>query len=57
MTSKQIETVAPHELSTNAWLKMIALHLSILIESLSAPIPEVPPTPVKRGPGRPRKNP
>jgi hypothetical protein len=54
MTSKDIQLMAPTDISTNAWLKLMALQLSILIESISAPTaPEAPP---KRGPGRPRKN-
>lgn len=55
MTSKEIQIIAPTDTSTNAWLKLIALQLSILIESLAAEVPPVQPLPEKRGPGRPRK--
>ncbi len=53
MKTKDIELMAPTDISTNSWLKLIALQLSMLIESVSAP--DGPETPVKRGPGRPRK--
>ena len=36
MTSKEIQMIAPTDLSTNSWLKAIALQLSILIEAVSA---------------------
>lgn len=39
MKSQDIERLAPADLSTNAWLKLVALQLAILIESLSAPEP------------------
>lgn len=55
MTSKEIQLIAPTDLSANAWLKTIALQLSILIEALASEDPSVQPTPEKRGPGRPRK--
>lgn len=55
MTSKQIQSIAPTDLSTNAWLKTIALQLSILIEAVSTEAPQVAVPPEKRKPGRPRK--
>jgi hypothetical protein len=70
MTSAEIKQTQPTDLSTNGWLKVVALQLSILIESLSAPdIPVAQSVqgerniakhneryiePIKRGPGRPR---
>lgn len=51
MTSKEIEQMAPTDISTNSWLKLMALQLSILIESLSAP-----PPPEIRPSERPRKH-
>jgi hypothetical protein len=59
MTSAEIKQTQPTDLSTNGWLKVVALQLSILIESLSAQEPEEiaqSPEPIKRGPGRPRKS-
>ena len=56
MTSKEIQLIAPTDLSANAWLKTIALQLSILIEALASEAPQVQPIPEKRGPGRPRKS-
>ena len=53
MTSKDIEMKAPTDISTNSWLKLIAIQIAILIESISAPA--VPAAPPKRGRGRPRK--
>ena len=55
MKSKEIQMTAPTDLSANAWLKVIALQLSILIEALASEAPQVQPIPEKRGPGRPRK--
>ena len=55
MTSNQIQLIAPTDLSTNAWLKMIALQLSLLIESLASETTHDQFLPEKRGPGRPRK--
>lgn len=55
MTSNEIQMIAPSDMSTNAWLKTIALQLSILIETLAAEAPPVQPLPEKHGPGRPRK--
>ena len=55
MTSKEIEIIAPTDASTNAWLKLIALQLSILIEALASETLQVQQIPEKRGPGRPRK--
>jgi len=48
MTTDQIKETLPHDLSTNTWLKEIALQLAQLAETKQ----EIP---VKRGPGRPPK--
>ena len=56
MTSEDIQKIAPTDLSMNSWLKLIALQISVLIESLSAQPEQMPtPTQPKRGPGRPPK--
>jgi hypothetical protein len=55
MTSNEIQLIAPTDASTNAWLKLIALQLSLLIESLASQPSQVQPIPEKRGVGRPRK--
>ena len=55
MTSKDIEIMAPTDISTNAWLKLIALQGAILIESLSTPTVPVD-TAVQRVPDRPQQN-
>ncbi len=58
MKSKEIQTLAPTDLSTNGWLKLVALQLSILIEAVATETPKVeqlPQVQEKRGPGRPRK--
>jgi hypothetical protein len=55
MTSKEIQLIAPTDASTNAWLKMIAHQLAILIEVMDSKAPQVQPIPEKRGVGRPRK--
>jgi hypothetical protein len=55
MKSMDIERIAPTDMSTNSWLKLMALQLSILIESIAAPVMPPEPPIEKRGPGRPRK--
>ena len=52
MTSEQIQATAPTDVSTNAWLKLIAFQLASLTEALR---PVEMSIPEKRGPGRPRK--
>lgn len=47
MTREEIAAIKPTDLSTNAWLKLIAG----LLATECAPVIEV-----KRGPGRPRKS-
>ena len=55
MTREEIQFTAPTDASTNAWLKLIALQLSVLIEKLPSDAPPVHPPIEKRGPGMPRK--
>jgi hypothetical protein len=55
MTSEDIQKTGPTDLSTNSWLKLIALQLSVLIESLAAQPAQTPPVEQRRGPGRPPK--
>jgi len=55
MTSEDVQKIAPTDISSNSWLKLIALQLSLLIESLSAQPGQTPPVEQRRGPGRPPK--
>ena len=55
MTSNEIIAIRSYDISTNEWLKTIALQLSFLIETRDWVAPPVQPLPEKRGPGRPRK--
>ena len=58
MTAKEISQCDESQRTIGGWLKEIAYQLATLNESEPEPIlgiPIAPPTPVKRGPGRPPK--
>lgn len=51
MTSTEIERLSPSDVSTNGWLKIVALQLALFQEALyTAAAAEQP----RRGPGRPK---